>query len=245
MSDAIRWISLDTESSPAPAPPGVVYASSPRVAVARDGVRYFFKGPAIEVVVAEAVGYMLAGEVGLPVPEWALCQAPGGGGVLFASRAAKISSGVLALLRAGKTTNPGMLPHCLAMDVWTANTDRNAGSLVADPAHDPGRPGAVELLAIDFERAQVLRGTDFLTVGSLDDRELWPRGEIADLCRGLAHPAEACARIARVRRTRLDGMFDRLAVALVREIPWAASAARQLEQRGERIESLVRRVWRA
>ncbi|MDB4886997.1 MAG: hypothetical protein JWN79_2435, partial [Gemmatimonadetes bacterium] len=95
----VRWVTLD--DVPVPVTPhyaGLVFSTRPRIAGASDGFDYFIKGPEIEVVVAEAVGYELAARAGLDVPEWALCRASHDEDVFFASRAMRVRSGVDQLI---------------------------------------------------------------------------------------------------------------------------------------------------
>src|SRR5690242_5879475 len=90
----IRWVIMDDRGQPVAAEPGVVYSTSPRLAGGADGHEYFIKGPEMEIVVAEALGYELGRRVGLSVPEWALSHLGDDEEVFFASRAKRVRSGV-------------------------------------------------------------------------------------------------------------------------------------------------------
>jgi hypothetical protein len=239
----LQWVSIEVEPSPAPAIPGLVHRTAPKVGRAADGQRYFFKGPDVRVVLAEVLGYTVSEIVGLPVPSWALCRMPPSNEIFFASQAMSFS-GVESIISARQFTNADVLESCIAFDVWTANIDRNVGNFVANP--DLNRPGKAELFAIDFEQAQVLNGTDFLTVGQLEPRQCWPRGVLAQSCTGLQFPSRMCGSIAAVTADDVDRALEEMEADV--EFPraeWVLSTKRQLLSRGGRIETLVREAWNA
>lgn len=239
---ALHWIAVETELADAPATPGLIYRTRPKVGFATNGKRYFFKGGSVDTVMAEVLGYSAATAVSLNVPPWALCRVPPGNDIWFASEALAFSGAVEPLVKARAIANPDFLGSCVAFDIWTANVDRNIGNIVADAA--PGLRGRAELYAIDFEQARVLNGTDFLTVGALHSRDCWPKGVLAGLCSGLPFPQAMCSSIARTTARSIDAAFADL--ALDTEFPsitWIESTKRQLLGRAARIDSLVREAW--
>jgi hypothetical protein len=240
----LQWVSIDVEPSAAPTVRGLVHRTSPKVGRASDGQRYFFKGPDPHIVLGEVLGYSVAEIVGLQVPSWALCRMPPKNDIFFASEAMSFSGGIESLISARQVTNPHFLEDCVAFDVWTANTDRNVGNVVANP--DPAHPGKAELFAIDFEQAQVLNGTDFLTVGQVEPRLCWPTGILAALCREIEFPSNMCRSIGAVTIDDVDRVVEEMEADI--EFPrgeWVSSAKRQLVSRGGRIETLVREAWDA
>ncbi|GJG84859.1 hypothetical protein tb265_00400 [Gemmatimonadetes bacterium T265] len=237
----VRWIHIYDDPQLVRAPDGTVYSSRPRTTTASDDREYYLKGPDVRVVVAEAVGYQLADAVGVDVPEWALCRDPANGQVLFASAGIRVRSGLDVLLHSPHTANPDLLARCMALDCWIANDDRNIGSVVAEPLNR--RSGAAQrLYAIDFEQAQVLRGTDRFTVAAREVRDFTPRGVLADYTAGLGFPGATCARIGDMTAARVRAMFE-LVEQGVGPIEWADGAAHFLGQRAGRIEALLREVW--
>lgn len=237
----LRWIAIDATADRAPTVGGLVYRTAPLVGYA-SGQRYFFKDRGEETVVAEVLGYLLAQAVGLCVPEWALCRMPPTRGIWFASEAAGFSGGVEPLLRSRQVTNSGFLGDCVAFDVWVANTDRNVNNLVANSVADA--PGRGELLAIDFEQARVLNGTNSLAVGGLHSRECWPREVLATHCAGLPFPEAMCTRIARMNADRVEEAIHSIYLDTEFVPPaWVEITKRQLVARGARITDLVREAW--
>ncbi|HYD54552.1 MAG TPA: hypothetical protein VEA99_18100 [Gemmatimonadaceae bacterium] len=204
-------------------------------------MRYFFK-TGEGVVQSEVLGYSIAELVELNVPQWALCRVPPSNQIWFASQALGFSGGAEQLIRAGKVTNPEFLGDCIAFDIWTANVDRNIGNIIADAAI--GLDGLAELYAIDFEQAQVLNGTDFMTVGTLHSRSCWPKGALVELCRGVPFPTSMAQRIGRMRPVDLESALVEVTSELeLPEIPWMDSAKRQLLSRAQRIDLLLREAW--
>jgi hypothetical protein len=238
----VQWISLDEEPQPVATWGGLIFSTDPHTALGSDGHRYILKGPDPVVVIAEALAYELAAVVGLNVPPCAFCRIPGQHDIWFASRAQR-QRGVDQLLFTDKIVNPELVPDCIAFDVWIANKDRNMGNLVGDPAG--GRGGdTIELFAIDFEKADVLRGTSIFMVETMKPDSWWPRDELGRQCRGLPKPSQMCERIRRVHEHTIDGIFARLEHALEgMNIAWAEAGMRQLCSRASRIDRLVEEVW--
>jgi hypothetical protein len=225
-------------------PEGLVYSNAPRVAQSTAGPSYILKGPDLPVVVAEALGYSLAPLVGLTVPDWALCRVPSEAGIFFASRELPVRSGIEFLIGTDAVLNPDLVPACIAFDLWVANTDRNVGNIVAEPQSSRRGRGVVVLHAIDFEKAQVLRGTDRFTIGGMPLRRFCPTDALAALVVGLPKPLDFCKTVRALPPKQIDGLFEELVWAMDGAvIPWRDSAADQLVRRAERLEQYVEEAW--
>jgi hypothetical protein len=244
-SPIVRWVSIDDLPQPVAAHSGLVYSTNPGVAGGADGHPYFIKGPQTGIIVAEAVGYELAARIGLPVPPWALCRIGEQDDVYFASQAQRTRSGVDQLIQAGLVVNPDFLGTCIAFDAWTSNRDRNVNNIVAEPVGGV-RGSEVRLVAIDFEKADILRGVDRFTVTAHPPVAFRPTGDLARHFSGLAFPSGACRKIGAVSRDEIQSLFQSLQAALPgHNIAWIDSASDFLATRGRRIDQLVREVWDA
>jgi hypothetical protein len=236
----MRWITLDVEPEPVASTGGLVYSTAPKTAVG-EGKRWFIKGPDPVVVIAESLGYALADLVGLRVPTAALCRVPNVG-ICFASEECR-QRGVEQFLGKPIVVNPDFLPRCIVFDVWTGNADRNVNNLVAEPVGGRGEP-EVELCAIDFEKAEVLRGKSQILLETHDPRGWWPRGVLGTHCRALSFPTMACAAVRDVPRDAIEGVFAQLPHDLDgTPIAWAEAGVHHLTSRCRRIEQLVREIW--
>src|SRR5258708_4339649 len=113
--------------------PGLVYSTEPRRAEGANGISYFVKGPALEIVFAEIAGCLLAREVGLTVPEVAACHLQDD---VFAG-SQQIEDAIREidpwLPRPQKIQNFGELFETVVVDAWLANKDRNIGNVLAEP----------------------------------------------------------------------------------------------------------------
>ena len=237
----MHWIDLVDEPRRAHAPNGVIYSTAPRIAHGLDGYQYFIKGPDPAVVIAETLGYLLAGCVGLAVPGFALCRAPQGGEVLFASRAVPTRSGIAVLAERGRVTNPELMGECFAFDTWTANTDRNDGNFVGDVVSG----GRVHLLAIDFESARILRGIDRFSINMIAARDFKPRGLAGQHCFAGSFPDPMCKEIAKMTPEAMGGIMDDVSAAIGGAFTWRDAAADFLLHRAANIRTLADEVWNA
>jgi hypothetical protein len=222
----------------------VLFSTAPRVAPASDGNSYIIKGPDLPLVFSEAAAYELAGLIGLSVPEFALCLLPGSNELWFGSRRKAFRHSADVLLRTGRVSNPNLLSEAVAFDVWVANDDRNLGNLVADSVNLGGR-NLLELYAIDFERSQILAGrADRFRVAAMHPRTFWPREEMGRICRGLSRPEPFCERILGLRPDEIHGALTKILVGLnMPPVGWFDTAVDVLNQRRERIHSLVAEAW--
>jgi hypothetical protein len=171
---SIDWVDMATIGA-AKSPEGKSYSTEPRVGEATNRKRYFVKGPDPAVVAAESLAYLVAQRVGLDVPEWALTIVDGS--LCFASEACELQSGVAALLQLRGGANPMFWPRVVAFDMWIANHDRDDGNVVARVLRNRVR----QFLAIDFEKANLLRGQSLISVNMLESSHFMPRGRLATI----------------------------------------------------------------
>ena len=130
-------------------------STHPRQAVDLRGRQYVIKGDSVETVVAESLGYALAELVGLPTPDWGLAEMRGSSHLWFACQVVEVRQTEL-VLQAKTYRNRDFLRSLVVFDQWIGNADRNVNNIVARiPAE--GERGEVDLVAIDFEKAFVLR----------------------------------------------------------------------------------------
>ena len=83
------------------------------------------------------------------------------------------------------------LYNAVVVDVWLANTDRNAGNCVAFRGPDD----RIRLVMIDFEKSATLRGLHpIMQSNQVSDNELWPTGELGALMKAV-RPASPLVRV--------------------------------------------------
>jgi hypothetical protein len=238
----LNWITPLEAPVPVHAPLGLIYSTGPRELTATDGNAYIIKGPEPSLVFAEYAAYELAAIVGVPVPEHALCMLPGDGGdVYFASRKKRLRLDPTGSWAHGVVANREMLSTTAAFDVWIANTDRNLGNIVGEPL---GSDGQVQWFAIDFERAESLRGRlDLFAVMGIDPRRMHPHEQLGVFCRSGPIPLATCERIADSASSVIEIIGEWEADLLLPRIDWAERSATVLRQRAHRIHSLVQEAW--
>ena len=199
----IQWVEM-IEVEPAKPPTGKVYSTEPLVGEATNGHRYYIKGPEVAVVAAEIVAHLLAGGVGLRVPAWGLADLDGS--IRFASERAPIHSGIAELLRMGVAAIPMFWPLCLAFDMWIANYDRDVGNVVARPV---GKR-RYDFLAIDFEKAKVLRGDSLIRLNMLPATNFVPIGDLESVPRSWETILLAARHIEAVAESAVADAFEQL-----------------------------------
>lgn len=230
-------------------PGGVMLSTHPRHAVDARGRHYIIKGDSLETVVAESLGYALAELVGLPTPEWGLASIDGSGHPWFASQVVELRQ-TEAVLQSGAYSNRGFLSSLVVFDQWIGNADRNVNNVVGRIPME-GERGEAELLAIDFEKAYVLRGeSQFMTFARVP-KEFLPRHFLRHFLVGDSEIDESMVRrIQELSREQLemvfgrfhrseDGMFPPL------PIPWAENGIAHLASRARRIAALTREAFDA
>jgi hypothetical protein len=215
----------------------MVYSTDPRLWFDADGVDYIVKGPDPNTVVAEAIGYRLARGVGIAVPEFALATQPEVEGHFFASQVLQSLRDASPWLR--KPRGVEELASIVLFDVWVANVDRNHGGLLAR-RNDMGE---MELVAIDFEKSQTLRGPyPIVTSGAVEPRRLWPT-ELGALLRGVPVPAAGLRAIQAVSDSLISTAVAEIAGIVGPSCDWADSTSQVLRQRRDRLADLAREVW--
>jgi hypothetical protein len=239
----VDWITIVDEPQRLRSENGVVYSTQPLVAYTTDDRRYVLKGPSPNIVAAEAIGYMLAGFVGIPTPPFGLCRHPGTGEVHFASEMMSVRSIESCLSVPGLVENPEVVVDCVALDVWLANVDRNIGGFVGEIVSN--QPLRVRAFSIDFERCSVLNGTSPIMVNALEPRKLQSSdAAIQRLLEGKKFPSDACSRIARVSSTSIESAFAEVSAA-IQMVPWRSGADIFVHQRAQNIATLAAEVWNA
>ncbi len=180
----VREVALISHGGPVEAPEGIVYSTQPRTALDLDGNHYVTKGTGdVGMVVAELVGYKLAELLKIPVPGFGVGRFGADGEPLFVSEmVGDAQRDVAPWLKKKLVTNGDAVLRLLALDVWIANNDRNMGGLLGRPVQS--EPGKIEIVAIDFEKAQVVRhDTPLVGIPLMNPKAFWPTGTLGKLCR--------------------------------------------------------------
>jgi hypothetical protein len=236
----LRQIDLLTLDSRVGAPEGIIYSTSPRRAEGSDNASYFVKGPEPEVVFAELAGCLLAMEVGLSVPEVAVCRY----GETIYCGSCKVTNALRDvspwLKQPLNVRNFGDLYDAIVVDAWLANNDRNLGNVLGRPAGG----SEIELVMIDFEKSKALRPNPLIESGQVDSHSLWPTGELGGILRQRKPLTPPAAIVERVRE------IGRNCASLIAEVgdkfgpvEWAGNCTEALSRRAVRIDEIVRQVW--
>lgn len=215
------------------------YSKSPEQVVCSDGNTYVSKGVNPIDAIAELTGYLLARQVDLPVPEFALIsQNPTTIERRFGSRLVDLRIGADVLKRTGKPINPEFFSDCAVFDVWTCNDDRNFNNVVGRSTG--GRDDAeFEWVAIDFESAKLLRGESVLTLSTKHCREFLPRESLKPVA-ALRHVSAAmAARIHAVTENELRSITEKIQLAFPDHYDFAGRVIHGLVTRAQRIQSLA------
>lgn len=240
MAVRTRLLTIDEQIR---APYDVVYSTDPRRAEGANHLRYFIKGPELEIVFAEIAGCLLAREVGLIVPDVAACEFAGetyAGSVKVDEAVRDIEPW---LNRPQRVTNFDDVFRSIVVDLWLANKDRNIGNILGDPR--PGR-GRIDLVFIDFEKSATLRQYPMVRTPLLDPRELWPSGILGAALRRnkpLIPPADIIDRIRSLTDQRYSEIVNEVEVAINVEIEWKDGCVGVLSQRGAQIRQLSEALW--
>ncbi len=234
----LRTVQLIEPGQKVTPPRGIVYSTDPKTALGTDNNPYFLKGPATEVVVAEAAAHLLARVVELPVPDFGLASIDGQN--YFASKGIKFRN-VELHLQLGKIANPQALTDTIVFDIWIANCDRNMGNFVGEVAENPD---SVRIYPIDFEKAATLRErTPLVSVPQIEPRRFWPRNSLGTLLAGRSIPRPFCDRVSAVTTSQVARCIETLA-AHIGPINWAESSIQVLVSRAANIHMLCSEVWR-
>jgi len=241
----LRVVDLIEEGQEVTPPTGMVFSTQPRRCLAEDGHIYFVKGPDPNVVVPEAVSYILAQQVELPVPEFALGRREAEYGLFFASR--EVQGGFRSVdswLGLGRTQNPQVIQRLHVFDVLIANRDRNIGNLLVQNIRSPQGP-PFRLVAIDFEKSEAFRGNyPYTTVPTIEPRRLRPSGILCEILQRERVAVEHFAAIERIGQGNVLDAFGRLEAMIGHPIEWKDGSAQLIASRARDIRRIVAEVWR-
>jgi hypothetical protein len=232
-------LTLDTTVS---APEGIVYSTSPRRAEGIDRHSYFIKGPEIEVAFAELAGCSFAAEVGLIVPEVAVCSF--GGDKYGGSRKVADSLRDVAawLKRPHKIRNHADLYAVIVVDAWLGNVDRNLGNVLGRSAHG----SEIEVVMIDFEKSKTLRPNPIIESTMVQAKALWPTGELGQVLKAtkpLHPPQQIVDRVRQLNRQKCKEVIDSV-VSKLGPVAWADNSVEAVFRRAGRIAEIAEEVWR-
>lgn len=137
------------EANPVPS------ADSPGIGVAVSGQRYVLKvshpgHPHLQAT--EWICHGLALAVDLPVPMWSVCILPGGAEAFGSRMEGAVTAQQVPPIDLSGFTNPKVMAHTLAFDMFVGNDDRHPGNWLPTATH-----GGVLLRPIDFSRALLWR----------------------------------------------------------------------------------------
>lgn len=227
---------------PVEPPPGLVYSTAPIRGECENGKSYFMKGPDVETVFAEIAGCLLAREVGLIVPDVAVCE--GEGYDIYAGSESVVGAArdIAPWLKVPKVIhNFEDLFNAVAVDVWLANTDRNIGNVLARPRGDK----TIELVFIDFEKSLTLHPFPVI-LSNLQVRKLWPTGDLGNDVRArkpLTPPSVILQQIAAFTTKRCNEIIQEVVAAMDVPVGWAADSVHALTHRAKQIQALVEELW--
>jgi hypothetical protein len=237
----LHQTTLTTFDAQVSAPEGMVYSTSPHTAEGADGISYFVKGPDREVVFAELAGCLLAREVGLIVPDVAVCSLSDERYCGSRKVAGAVRNVEPWLKRPQKVRNFDDLYKVIVVDAWLANDDRNMGNVLVRPVHG----SEVELVMIDFEKSKTLRPNPIVASTMVEARRLWPTGDLGRTVRErkpLFASLPTMDRIREITPGRCGGIIGEVVEALG-PIAWSENSIDALSRRAERIDEIVGELW--
>jgi hypothetical protein len=237
----LQQTALTTFDSRVSAPEGMVYSTSPYVALGEDGISYFVKGPEPEVVFAELTGCLLAREAGLVVPDVAVCTFSEERYCGSRSVAGAMRNVAPWLKQPQKVSNLADLYKVIVVDAWLANDDRNIGNVLARPL----RRSQVELVMIDFERSKTLRPKPIVTSTMVEARRLWPTGELGHALRAqkpIFGPQMTMDKVRGITRDRCAEIITEVVEGLG-PVDWSENSIEAVSRRAMRIEEIVGEIW--
>lgn len=241
----VREIALFSPCGPMTAPEGIVYSTSPQSALDQDGNRYVTKGAGdVDTVVAELIGYKFAELLEIPVPGFGVGRFGGQGGPLFVSEMlVDAQRDVSFWLKKKRFTNENAIVRLLALDVWIANNDRNMGGLLGRPTN--AGSGKIEVVAIDFEKAQVVRSETPLTeIPLMRPKAFWPTGQLGALCREILNlDLRVVADFAVFNENRVGQIVDCCVAAVGDGFKKRDSVCIALQRRLAKLHDLVEEAW--
>jgi hypothetical protein len=223
-------------------PEGIVYSTDPLASMDEAGNQYIVKGPDLNIVVSEAIAYILAGELGIMTPGFALGYfADDESALWFASaKEENVIRGGDRLLSACPSASTILAMGALvAFDAWIANTDRNSGNVLVR-----GSAKELEIVAIDFEKAEALRGPHPLMQSTVvDPKKLRPTG---DLARAVTQPVQWGGFLQRLQDLPDDTIKDAVQTvesAVGSSFTWADSTCQALQKRKMKLPQILTEIW--
>lgn len=238
----LQLTELLTVDAPVSAPEGLVYSTGPRRASNADGIDYFVKGPAQEVVFAELAGCLLATEAGIPVAPVAGCVFEGDK-LAGSEKVSDMARNIEPFLRnPRRVRNLNDLFAAIVVDTWLCNTDRNMGNVIGRAVGN----GSIDLVMIDFEKSATLRPTPTIASAMVEPRSLWPTGELGRLVksiRPLHPPAGTIDKITKLAHgTDVAEIINDVCLAFM-PVQWAEGSIDVIVARGKKISELAGEVW--
>lgn len=218
-------------------PSGIVYSTDPHTGFDITGREFVYKGPAAEVVVAEALAHVLAGHIRLAVPGFALVRFGNSTDHHFGSE--KIAG--MRQIDPWIQDHKNDIAKVIAFDVWICNIDRNVGNLLG--RDHPSHHGDIEVIAIDFEKSVALRSRyPLVECGNVDVKKLWPKEMLGVMMTGAQRPREFAAIIEAVEDATIDRACATVAAALP-SYAWGDATREALKRRRADIRKLLKEVW--
>jgi len=237
---------LLTEPQPIIAVEGTIYSTSPTEGMTAEAGPVVLKGPGIRIVFAEAAGFALSKELGLPVPPFGSCLTPDGD-LFFCSKKLRGRYAIEHWMEQGLLANSDAIAQTIVFDIWTGNYDRNIGNFIADRLHPGSGAASAEtyVYAIDFEKAAVLRGEpDQFTVGAWPEDKCWPTDALGLVCNGLPRPDDFVHAVGEMNDDRIRGILETVVADLdLPDVTWLDGCCAQLGSRRDRLDDLSRRAW--
>lgn len=221
-------------------PLGIVYSTAPWSVTSNEGIDYVRKGPELNVVIAELVAHLLARVVGVPIPDFAICE--DGDCVHFLSEKLKdCMRNVEPWLKRNRQQLVDQVCRIIAFDIWIMNPDRNMGNLLGLPANDGS---SISIIAIDFEKSASLRGRYPLTeAAQVLPSSFWPTGDLGNIARGAPFPADFVKTIQETSDEKVTESVRAASAVLGDSFSWADSSIKILLDRKQKMATLAREVW--
>ena len=226
-------------------PEGIVYSTAPESALADDGKRYVIKGAGdVAVVMGELIGYKFAQVLRIPVPGFGVGRFGGEGEPVFACALLEdVFRDTSAWFAAGKVANMDAVLRLLALDAWIANNDRNMNNLLGRAAAN--KPGEIEVVAIDFEKARVARSeTPLVEIPTMKPSSFWPTGDLGRLCRQkLKLDLGVVKEFSKLSEACVNRVVDSCVLAVGNSFTRRDSVCTVLNKRLDKLGVILKEVW--
>jgi hypothetical protein len=237
----LHKIDLLTFDSLVSSPEGMIYSTAPHIGYGSDGITYFVKGPEPEVIFAEIAGCLFAREVGLIVPDVAICRFEDSK-FCGSAKVEGLRNVAPWLARTQKVRNASDLYNVIVVDAWLANDDRNMGNILARPVHG----SEVEIVMIDFEKSKALRPNPIIVSTMLKPGQLWPREELGQILRQQKPLFASLGIIERIRNVGRDRCTEIImdVAGKMGPVDWADNSIDVVSRRAERIAEIASEIWK-